>query len=130
MNKKAPHDLPVWEIREPWQYYICGGGFLRKSGLDELPQLWNILFGQMSFVGPRPCGINEESLFLQRQANGAANFRPGLTGYAQITNRSLENNDEKAKLDGFYADHASLKFDWIIFWSTFRVLFPHKKKVK
>jgi O-antigen biosynthesis protein WbqP len=128
MNKKAPHNLPTWEIDAPWQYYIAGGGFLRRFGIDELPQLWNILLGQMSFVGPRPCGINEADLNQRRQENGAGNFRPGLTGYAQVMNRSCEDNSQKAVLDGFYAANASAKLDWTIFWKTFSVLSHPKKK--
>jgi O-antigen biosynthesis protein WbqP len=127
MKKNAPHDLPTWEIDRPWQYYIVGGGFLRKYGLDELPQLLNVFLGQMSLIGPRPCGINEASLNEERMHNGAARFRPGLTGYAQVMDRSCEDNHKKALLDETYSGNASLSMDWMIFWKTFSILFKKKK---
>jgi lipopolysaccharide/colanic/teichoic acid biosynthesis glycosyltransferase len=127
MTKDAPHNLPASQFVEPWRYFIKGGGFLRRLGLDELPQLFNILGGQMSFVGPRPVILEESLLEEARRKNGAISFRPGLTGYAQIKNRSCSSSSEKAALDGFYASNASIRLDWLIFWGTFKTIF-HKKK--
>lgn len=128
MKKNAPNNVPSWEIDHVWTYFILGGSQIRKLGWDELPQLINILIGQMSFIGPRPCGLGEEQLFLLRKQNGAASCLPGLTGYAQVSNRSLENNEQKAQLDGYYASNASLRLDWFIFWKTFSVLLPKKTR--
>ena len=95
------------------------GGFLRKSSLDELPQLWNILIGDMSFVGPRPALFNQDDLIALRTQQGVDALRPGLTGWAQINGRDELAIPQKVKLDAQYLDQQSLRFDMEILYLTF-----------
>ena len=95
------------------------GSFLRKSSLDELPQLWSILRGDMSFVGPRPALFNQHDLMALRTAQGVHNFVPGLTGWAQVNGRDELPIPEKVKLDVAYLQRQSLWFDIRILWLTF-----------
>jgi len=94
------------------------GSFLRKSSLDELPQLWSILKGDMSFVGPRPALFNQEDLILLRTRYGVQVLVPGLTGWAQINGRDDLPIPEKVKLDAEYLHKHSLGFDMLILWRT------------
>jgi len=130
MKRSAPHDVPARSIPEVWSYFIPGGGFLRKSGLDELPQLFNILAGKMSFVGPRPCMLSESALYQQRLSLGVFKVRPGLTGYAQTNNRSLTDDNVKATLDAYYVQHMNFSFDAKLFFKTFAVVFSHSSRKK
>lgn len=99
------------------------GGFLRKSSLDELPQLWCILIGQMSFVGPRPALFNQDDLISARSACGVHLLRPGLTGWAQVNGRDDLSVAEKVEFDAHYLQKHSLSFDlWIIVLTVSRVL--------
>jgi O-antigen biosynthesis protein WbqP len=99
------------------------GSFLRKTSLDELPQLWSILIGKMSFVGPRPALFNQHDLIKQRTANNVHTLLPGLTGWAQINGRDELPIQEKVKFDTFYLQNHSLKLDIkILFWTFIRVL--------
>ena len=102
MKMSAPHNVPTHLLENPDQYIIRVGTFLRKSSLDELPQIWNILIGNMSIVGPRPALWNQEDLLAERDKYGANNVRPGLTGWAQINGRDELEIAEKARLDGEY----------------------------
>ena len=95
------------------------GSFLRKSSLDELPQLWSILKGDMSFVGPRPALFNQEDLIGLRTRYGVHELVPGLTGWAQINGRDELPIPEKVKLDAEYLQRRSLGFDLLIMWRTF-----------
>ena len=95
------------------------GGFLRKSSLDELPQLWSILRGDMSFVGPRPALFNQQNLIQLRTEKGIHIIRPGLTGWAQINGRDELPIPEKVELDLYYLHHRSLTFDIKIILLTF-----------
>lgn len=95
------------------------GSFLRKSSLDELPQLWSILVGHMSFVGPRPALFNQHDLMALRTAQGVHNLVPGLTGWAQVNGRDELPIPEKVKLDAAYLHRQSLWFDIRILWLTF-----------
>ncbi|MDH1815229.1 sugar transferase [Comamonas aquatica] len=95
------------------------GSFLRKSSLDELPQLWSILIGDMSFVGPRPALFNQQDLIEQRTQFGIHSLRPGLTGWAQVNGRDELPIPEKVKLDAEYLKRRSLWFDIRILWMTF-----------
>lgn len=95
------------------------GGFLRKTSLDELPQLWNILKGDMSLVGPRPALFNQEDLIQLRTSYGVHNILPGLTGWAQINGRDELPIPEKVKLDVEYLQRRSFTFDFLILWRTF-----------
>ena len=95
------------------------GGFLRKSSLDELPQLWNVIKGDMSLVGPRPALFNQEDLIALRTEYGVHKLLPGLTGWAQINGRDELPIPEKVKLDVEYMQKQSLLFDFVILWRTF-----------
>ena len=95
------------------------GSFLRKSSLDELPQLWCILAGDMSFVGPRPALFNQEDLIAMRTELGVHTLVPGLTGWAQVNGRDELPTPEKVKLDLVYLQRQSLWFDIRILWLTF-----------
>ena len=95
------------------------GSFLRKSSLDELPQLWSILVGDMSFVGPRPALFNQQDLIALRTAQGVHTLVPGLTGWAQVNGRDELPIPDKVKLDVAYMERQSLLFDIRILWMTF-----------
>ena len=95
------------------------GSFLRKSSLDELPQLWSILVGDMSFVGPRPALFNQQDLIAMRTEQGVHSLVPGLTGWAQVNGRDELPIPEKVKLDLAYLQRQSLWFDVRILWLTF-----------
>ncbi len=95
------------------------GSFLRKSSLDELPQLWSILVGDMSFVGPRPALFNQHDLIALRTEQGVQTLVPGLTGWAQVNGRDELPIPEKVKLDVAYLQRQSLWFDIRILWLTF-----------
>lgn len=95
------------------------GSFLRKSSLDELPQLWSILTGEMSFVGPRPALFNQEDLIEMRSKVGVHQLVPGLTGWAQVNGRDELSLSEKVNLDLEYEQNMSLLFDFKIIWLTF-----------
>ena len=95
------------------------GSFLRKSSLDELPQLWSILVGSMSFVGPRPALFNQHDLMALRTQHGVHNLVPGLTGWAQVNGRDELPIPDKVNLDATYLQQQSLLFDLRILWMTF-----------
>ena len=110
-------------LGNPQDYLTPIGSFLRKSSLDELPQLWSILKGDMSFVGPRPALFNQQDLIALRTEQGVHTLLPGLTGWAQVNGRDELPISEKVKLDAVYLQRQSLWFDMRILWLTFiRVL--------
>lgn len=119
MKIDAPKDMPTHMLSNPEQYITSVGKFLRKSSLDELPQLFNILKGDMSFVGPRPALWNQEDLIVERDKYGANDVLPGLTGWAQINGRDELEIPVKAKLDGEYIQKMSFLFDLKCFFGTF-----------
>jgi O-antigen biosynthesis protein WbqP len=106
-------------LKDPNAYLTPVGSFLRKSSLDELPQLWSILVGDMSFVGPRPALFNQDDLVAQRTELGVHELVPGLTGWAQVNGRDELPIPEKVKLDAEYLQRQSLLFDMRILWLTF-----------
>ena len=106
-------------LKDPNAYLTPLGSFLRKSSLDELPQLWSILVGDMSFVGPRPALFNQDDLVAQRTELGVHELVPGLTGWAQVNGRDELPIPEKVKLDAEYLQRQSLLFDIRILWLTF-----------
>lgn len=106
-------------LENPKAWLTPIGSFLRKSSLDELPQLWSILRGDMSFVGPRPALFNQDDLIALRTACGAHELVPGLTGWAQINGRDELPISEKIRLDAEYLERRSLVFDIRILWLTF-----------
>lgn len=102
MKMSTPHDTPTHLLKNPEQYITRVGSWLRKSSLDELPQVWDIFLGHMSIIGPRPALWNQNDLIAERDKYGANDVRPGLTGWAQINGRDELEIEEKAKLDGEY----------------------------
>jgi len=106
-------------LGNPDAYLTPIGSFLRKSSLDELPQLWSILAGDMSFVGPRPALFNQQDLIALRTEQGVHTLVPGLTGWAQVNGRDELPIPEKVKLDVAYLQRQSLWFDVRILWMTF-----------
>ncbi|MBV5317431.1 MAG: sugar transferase [Desulfobulbaceae bacterium] len=105
-------------LDDPARYLTPIGSFLRRSSLDELPQLWSILVGHMSFVGPRPALFNQDDLIALRTEQGVHKLVPGLTGWAQINGRDELPIPEKVKLDVEYLHRRSLWFDLRILWLT------------
>ena len=102
MKMSTPRDTPTHLLENPEQYITSVGKFLRKSSLDELPQIWDILIGNMSIIGPRPALWNQDDLVSERDKYGANDVKPGLTGWAQINGRDELVIPVKAKLDGDY----------------------------
>lgn len=118
MRIDTPKDVPTHLLENPEQYITPIGRFLRKTSLDELPQLFNILVGDMAIVGPRPALWNQEDLIAERERYGANRIRPGLTGWAQINGRDELEIPIKAKYDGEYVERMSLFFDLKILFGT------------
>ncbi len=113
-------------LADPQAHLTVIGSFLRKSSLDELPQLWSIIKGDMSFVGPRPALFNQYDLIDQRTQHGVHRLVPGLTGWAQVNGRDELGIEEKVKFDTEYLQGQSFTFDLKIFWLTFaKVLGQH-----
>jgi O-antigen biosynthesis protein WbqP len=110
--------LPTHLLAEPASYLTPIGALLRKSSLDEIPQLWSILKGDMSFVGPRPALFNQADLIELRTQSGVSELMPGLTGWAQINGRDELPIPEKVRLDAEYLQRQSLWFDLKILWCT------------
>ena len=111
MRMDTPRDTPTHLLEDPDQYITRVGRFLRKTSLDELPQIWNIFTGKMSLIGPRPALWNQDDLIAERDAYGANDIRPGLTGWAQINGRDELPIAVKAKLDGEYVKRMNFIFD-------------------
>lgn len=118
MKTTTPKDVPTHLLENPESYITAIGKFLRKSSLDELPQLFNILKGEMSLVGPRPALWNQFDLIAERDKYGANNIVPGLTGWAQVNGRDELPIPVKSKYDGEYVDKMSLLFDIYIIIKT------------
>lgn len=118
MVAEAPEDRPTGAFPEAERYVTAVGRLLRKSSLDELPQLWNVLRGDMSLVGPRPLIPAEEEVHRLRERCGVYRIRPGMTGLSQIRGRDLLSDAEKARWDSRYAHSVSLPFDCRILWET------------
>ena len=119
MSVNAPANVPTYELNDPDAYISRVGSFLRRTSLDELPQLFNILKGEMSFVGPRPVVLNETELLELRRRNGAGIVRPGLTGLAQVSGRDDVCVGLKAKLDSDYVADMCFVTDMRILAKTF-----------
>lgn len=119
MKTSTPHDVPTHLFENPEQYVTRVGKFLRRTSLDEIPQLWNIVKGDMSIVGPRPALWNQEDLIEERDKYGANGVKPGLTGWAQINGRDELDIETKAKYDGEYVQSMSFAFDCKCFFRTF-----------
>ncbi len=126
MVVETPPNLPAQSFGDKARYMTPAGDFLRRWSLDELPQLLNILRGDMSVIGPRPVIIREKHLIDLREPLNANGVRPGLTGWAQINGRNLVNDEEKAFLDGEYVANMSLAFDAQIFFKTVLVVISRR----
>ncbi|RSD26968.1 sugar transferase [Mesobacillus subterraneus] len=118
MRVDTPKDTPTHLLENPEQYITKTGKFLRKTSLDELPQIWNIFVGEMSIIGPRPALWNQYDLIAERDKYGANGILPGLTGWAQINGRDELPIEVKAKLDGEYVRNISFLMDVRCFSST------------
>ena len=118
MSIDTPKDTPTHMLKNPDQYITKVGRFLRKTSLDELPQIFNIIKGEMSIIGPRPALWNQEDLIAERDKYGANDVRPGLTGLAQISGRDELEIPIKAKLDGQYVKRITFIFDSHLFFKT------------
>ena len=125
MRIDTPHDMPTHLLHDPDQYITRMGHFLRKTSLDELPQLWNIFVGDMAVIGPRPALWNQYDLLAERDKYHANDVRPGLTGWAQIHGRDELEIAEKAKLDGWYVEHLSFGLDVRCFFGTIAAVLKH-----
>lgn len=122
MSLDAP-DVSTHQMKKPEKYITKIGSFLRKTSLDELPQLWSILKGVMGFVGPRPALFNQNDLITLRSQKGVDKLLPGITGWAQIKGRDELAIPQKVKMDVYYLKNQSLLFDLKIIWlSLFAVL--------
>ena len=119
MKLDTPHDVPTHLLENPDQYITKVGRFLRKSSLDELPQLLNILKGEISVCGPRPALWNQYDLIEERDKYEVHDIKPGLTGWAQINGRDELEIPVKARLDGYYRKNIGLKMDAKCFFGTF-----------
>ena len=126
MKVSTPKDVPTHLLDNPESYITKIGGFLRKTSLDELPQLFNILKGDMSIVGPRPALWNQFDLIALRDENGSNSVRPGLTGWAQVNGRDELPIDVKAGFDGEYIKKMSIIFDIKIILMTVVSVFTSK----
>ena len=118
MRIDTPKDMPTHMLADPDQYITKVGKFLRKTSLDEIPQIFNILAGKMSIIGPRPALWNQDDLVAEREKYGANDVLPGLTGWAQINGRDELEIPVKAKLDGEYVEKQSFLFDCKCFFGT------------
>ncbi|NEK99457.1 sugar transferase [Bacillus mobilis] len=118
MKIDTPKDMPTHLLEDPESYITNVGKFLRKTSLDELPQIINIIKGEMNIVGPRPALWNQYDLIEEREKYGANDIVPGLTGWAQINGRDELPIEIKAKLDGEYVNRTSFIFDTQIFLKT------------
>lgn len=125
MRIDTPRDMPTHMLTNPEQWITKVGGFLRKTSLDELPQIFNILMGQMSVIGPRPALWNQYDLIEERDKYGANDVMPGLTGWAQINGRDELEIPVKAKLDGEYVEKMSFMFDVKCFVGTIVSVLKH-----
>ena len=125
MRIDTPKDVPTHLLTNPEQYITTIGRFLRKTSLDELPQLFNILIGDMAIVGPRPALWNQEDLIAERDLYDANAVRPGLTGLAQVSGRDELPIPIKARYDGEYVDNISLMKDIMLIVKTVGCVLKH-----
>lgn len=130
MRTDTPKDTPTHLLANPEQYITSIGKVLRKTSLDELPQIINILKGDMSIIGPRPALWNQYDLIEERDKYGANDILPGLTGWAQINGRDELEIDVKARLDGEYVERMSFLFDCKCFFETITSVLKHEGVVE
>ena len=130
MRMCTPHDTPTHLLENPQQYITRVGRILRKTSLDELPQIFQIFTGKMAVIGPRPALWNQYDLIAQRDLYGANDVRPGLTGWAQINGRDELPIDVKARLDGEYVQKMSFLFDCKCFFGSITAVLKHEGVVE
>ncbi|MGI6539145.1 MAG: sugar transferase [Caldicoprobacterales bacterium] len=130
MRIDTPKDVPTHLLENPEQYITRVGKFLRRTSLDELPQIWNIFVGHMSIVGPRPALWNQYDLIAERDKYGANDILPGLTGLAQINGRDELPIEVKAELDGIYVQKMSFIMDVKCFVATILKVIKHEGVVE
>ncbi|WP_305000003.1 sugar transferase [Claveliimonas bilis] len=118
MKMDTPHDTPTHMLENPEQYILKIGSYIRKTSIDELPQMWNILKGDMSIIGPRPALWNQDDLVAERDKYQANDVKPGLTGWAQINGRDELEISYKARLDGEYVKKMGFGMDVKCFFMT------------
>lgn len=121
----APHDTPTHQLQNAESMLSNWQKFIRKTSVDELPQIYNIFLSQMSIIGPRPALWNQDDLIAERDKYGANDVKPGLTGWAQINGRDELEIPVKAKLDGEYAEKMSFLFDCKCFFGTIKAVLKH-----
>jgi O-antigen biosynthesis protein WbqP len=125
MRTDTPKDVPTHLLSNPTKWITKTGAVLRKTSLDELPQLFNILHGEMSVIGPRPALWNQDDLIAERDRYGANDVKPGLTGWAQVNGRDELPIDVKARYDGEYVKNLSFGFDCKCFFLTLKTVLHH-----
>lgn len=125
MYTETPAEMPTHMLNDPTRWITKSGAFLRKTSLDELPQMFSILKGDMAIIGPRPALWNQEDLIAERDKYGANDIRPGLTGWAQINGRDELEIVDKAALDGEYVEKLSFLFDCKCFFGTITSVLKH-----
>ena len=130
MKMSTPKDKPTHLLDNPDQYLLKCGKWMRRTSVDELPQLFNIFKGDMSIIGPRPALWNQDDLIAERDKYGANNVTPGLTGWAQINGRDELEIPLKAKLDGYYANNISFGLDIKCFFLTILKVLKHEGVVE
>ena len=130
MKMETPRDMPTHLLENPEQYITRVGKVLRKTSLDELPQIFQIFTGEMSIIGPRPALWNQFDLIEERDKYGANDVRPGLTGWAQINGRDELPIDVKARFDGEYVENLSFAFDCKCFFGTITSVLKHEGVVE
>ena len=130
MRGDTPHDVPTHLLKNADSYITKSGAFLRRTSLDELPQIYNIVAGQMSIIGPRPALYNQYDLIAARDAVHANDIRPGLTGLAQINGRDELPIDVKARYDGEYAADITFLNDAKIFLHSITYVFQRRGVVE
>lgn len=126
MKSSAPHDCPTKDFNDGEQYITKWGRFLRDTSIDELPQLFQVLSGKMSLIGPRPLIPQEESVHEMREQAGVYQLRPGMTGWAQVNGRDLVEDKEKVRLDAEYLQNIGLKMDLKVFCVTIKKVLEKK----
>ena len=130
MRGDTPHDVPTHLLKNADSYITKSGAFLRKTSLDELPQIYNILVGEMAIIGPRPALYNQYDLIEARDKVHANDIRPGLTGLAQINGRDELPIDVKARYDGEYAANVTFLQDFKIFFHSITYVFARRGVVE
>ncbi len=126
MKSTAPHDCPTKDFLDGEQYITKWGRFLRDTSIDELPQLFQVLTGKMSLIGPRPLIPQEEAVHKMREQAGVYQLRPGMTGWAQVNGRDFVGDEDKVRLDEEYLQNVGIKMDFKVFGMTIKKVLAKK----